>query len=322
MPNKLFAGNSLAAFDRSGITVVEATTAGKFDSTYVASSIFIPAGQYIDTYPFIDAASVTTFYMRLTSYGIAGSDRTWLEFFNSTGVLVYRVTMGTTQVSCAYWNGSSMVSMGNVATTLFNSSALRNLMVKIVCGAGGSFELFSAGASVVSSSGGHASSNNIAKARIYSIQGLNGDTWSSEIQGADYDIRNDRFMHNLANANGADTDGTGTYTDINETVLDDTTAIALTAVGHKKTFTKAAITVPTGMQINSMWVNGRGRVSGVVVADGQFLIRSGGADYASASKVFGAGYSARGHYLANDPATAAAFTQTGYNNAEFGLKAV
>jgi hypothetical protein len=322
MPNRLFAGNSLAAFDRSGITVVEATTAGKFDNTYCASSIFIPAGQYIDTYPFLDAASVTTFYISLTSYGIAGSDRTWLEFFNSTGTLVYRVTMGTTQVSCAYWNGSSMVSMGNVATTVFNSSALRRVMVKIVCGASGSFELFNGGASVASSSGGHASANNIAKARVYSIQGLNGDTWSSEIMGADYDIRNARFMHRLANANGADTDGTGTYTDINETVLDDTTAIALTAVGHKKTFTKTAITVPAGMKIDSMWVNARGRISGAVVADGQLLVRSGGADYASASKAFGAGYSARGHYVANDPATGVPFTETGFNNAEFGAKAV
>ena len=58
---RYFAGNSLAAFSRTAPAVVEATTAGKFDSAYVPSSIKVQNSDYAQTPDFGPATGTVHF---------------------------------------------------------------------------------------------------------------------------------------------------------------------------------------------------------------------------------------------------------------------
>jgi hypothetical protein len=321
---RYFAGNTLAAFKRTSTAVVEITTAGRFDSSFVANGISVGGiGDYFETSTFIDAANVTTLWTHFEIYAASFSGiHSVVEWVNSTAVPVAKLTMSSGVLQFSYWNGSAFVTYG--AAGALTAGVLTRFDIKLTAGASGTFNLYKGGTLHITDpgTGMNAAFNNIAVARFGSQGGSGSGHIFSQVLGANFDTRDSRYMQNLANANGADTDGTGTYTDINETVLDESTAIVLATVGHKKTFTKPAITLPAGYRIAAAWVNGRARVTGGTIADGQLIIRSGGTDYMSASKAYNTGYEPRGHYLLQNPNGTIDWTQTSYNNAEFGIKAV
>jgi hypothetical protein len=128
-------------------------------------------------------------------------------------------------------------------------------------------------------------------------------------------------MHQPPNANGFYTQGTGTAADVAEAVLDDATALSLSTSGHKRTFTKPAITVPSGKVIAGAVVNARGRIGGSIT-NARALVRSGATDAISSNLNYGLGFEPRSAIFEQDPSTLAAFTQAGFNAAEFGVEAV
>jgi hypothetical protein len=318
-------GNTLASFKRSHADILEVTTASRFDSAFVPNAISLPASdRFIETMPFIDAASATTIWLQFEHYGnwstSPGGGKV-VEGINSSGVPVFRLwgrgTANTVYVS--YWNGSAWVDDSTINNASFTSTALKRITVKIICGASGSVALYVGGTLIGTTTIASASMNNIAAFRLSSPDASQG--FFSQILCADYDLRDCRYMSSLANANATYTAGTGTYTDINDAVLDEGTAIVLPASGNKKTFTKPAITVPGGYQIAALCLGARARVSGGVVTDGKLTVRSSTTDSSSAVRALTASYESRGFYLDNDPATAARFTQAGYNAVEFGAEA-
>lgn len=278
---------------------------------------------FIDTLPFIGVSSVTTLWLHFESYQSSSTyGPRWVRLYNSTGQEVAYVGTSnggsSTTLKFFYWNGTAFVGS---ATTfgMPTSGTLVTLDLKIVCGVSGSWQWYQGGTLLDSGAISDADCDNIARVRFIG-QGSTGRF--SQIMGADFDTRDCKYMQKLANANGANTDGTGSYTDIDEVQLSDADAIVLPATGNKKTFTKASYTLPGGYVIGALCVGARGRVSGGTVTDGQMIVRSGGTDYFSGNLVYTGGYEPRGHLWETDPATAAAFTATGFNNAEFGLKGV
>lgn len=322
---RFFAGNKLASFFRLTSGVVEDTTGATFDSAYVANSIKVPdLNTYFQTAVFLDAASTTLLWTHCEFYtgGWPGGTFPWIEWVNSVGTVVAQlVHVGSNATAqFQYWNGSAFANYGSAFT--ITDSIRYQLDIKITCGAAGTVDIYLAGNILVASasSGMNAAVTNIAAVRFRGAAAP-GNGYYSQIIGGDFDTRNFKLLAAAINGNGADTAGTGTYTDINETPLDESTAIVLPAVGNAKSFTHAAVTVPNGTAIDSAWVTGRGRVSGGVVTDGKLGFRSSGTDYVSAGKVFNGAYEPRQHYTTADPATAAAWTQTSFNNAELVVKA-
>lgn len=320
---RFYAGNKLASFYRTNTAIVEGTTAGHFDNTCVANSIDLLAGsaEYIQTLPFIDAASTTTLWHKghFWNPGL-GVSVPLIQFLNAGGTVIARLqTNGSGVPQFQYWNGSAYVDLG--ATLPLTNFTLSQIDIKLTCGAGGTIDIFKAGTNIVSASGMNAAVDSITAVRLFSASGLGSQGSWSHIIGQDADTRNFKMLQAAINGNGADTAGTGAYTDVNETPLNEGTAIVLPAVGNAKSFTKAALTVPNGFSIDSAWCNGRARVSGGVVTDGKLGFRSSGADYVSAGKVFSGAYEPRGHYTTTDPATSAAWTETSYNAAEVLAKA-
>lgn len=318
MAKRYFAFNTLAGVFRTSISPVESTLAGSFDATRVSQSILIGATtDYIKPPPkFLDGStSITgTVYLRFDVRPHNGSNVACL-ILNNAGANAYRIVCsGGLVMQFQYWNGTAWTSLG--ATWNWADATRTTCMLKIVLGA--SFELYGGGTLLTSGSGMAGAASAVDEFQFRSA----GTYYWSQVMCADYDIRDSLYYAAVVNGEGTyNTDGTGVYTDINETVLNDATAIQLPAAGNKRSFTKPAIAVPVGMQISGMVMNARGRIGGVI-ADGELFVKQGGTDGAPVTCAYSTAYEPRSAFFPTDPATAAPFSQAGYNSAEPAFEAI
>lgn len=322
MTTRYYGFNSLAGAKRSSTVVVDGdTTASRFDSSFVPSAIKVPStADFLEAgAPFIDgSSSITgTLWLRFdtfqTGYVVNGVMALWLNGLTNA----YRIMTTSGTIQMQYWNTgtSAWVNWGSAFTIAAN--ALQTFAVKLALNS--AFEIYVGSTLMANSS--TVPTNGTASVTACRHRSTNGNAWFSQIMCADYDLRNSNGGSDMVNGEGTYTNGTGAYTDVNEAVLDESTAIALPAVGNKHTFTVPSRTIPGGKQIGTVVFNARGRVSGGVVADGKIMCRSGSTDSASGSKSFNGGYEPRGHAFDNDPNTGTRWTQSGRNAAEFGLQA-
>jgi hypothetical protein len=321
---RYFFGNTLASFFRSSTDVVEDTTAGKFDSRFVQNSINVGGeNDFIQTMPFIDASPVTDIHIHFDFYtGAIGPAASMLDFFDSSNTLVAQlVPTSAGKLTFQYWNGSSIAAY-LTTTSPVPVLAVCTIDIHVVAGTAGTCDIWFNGTQVMNASGGmNAAFDNIAYIRFRAA----GSTTQhySQVMGADYDLRDDKYCPLLATGEGTYQDGTRAYTDINEVVLDDSTAIVLPSHGNKHTFIYAPpdIIVPDGYGTVALCVAARARVSGGTIPDGELLLKSGATLSASSGRAYNSGYEPRGYYAANDPATLNPWTQAGINAAEFGIEA-
>jgi hypothetical protein len=312
--NRYCAVNSLAGCIRNSLSVVESTTAGTFDSAYVPNSIATPSSgtEYLQTYDFLATGLVCT---RFDYHGgIGGSSGGGIYWMNGS-TPVFRILGSTHQ--CSYWNGSAWVNTG---AAFGLTAGVRNVLVMIFNLTAGSFELYVNGALATSGSGWTGGPSQITSFRGGSMRG--STSFFSQIMVADYDLRDAHLMKSPITGDSAvNNAGTGAYTDVNETILSESTAIAMTAAG-KRGFTHSAITVPSGLAIFARVLNARARVSGGVVTDGKLGVRSGGANYSSASKAFTSGYESRGHIVELNPDGDVPWSLAAFNSAEDFIEAL
>jgi hypothetical protein len=321
MAKRYFGINSLAGLTRFSTLVTEATTAGKFDSSYVSNAVVVPLGNDYASInaPFMDGSSSITgsFWLRFDLHTGYTSNNGVVTMF-SGGVNAYRLFWNpTANITVQYWNTgtNSWVNWGSSAASP-TQNILNTIVMHVVPNV--SHELFIAGTSVASSA--VVPTNGVSSVDEFRFGGVTSGgavgSYFSQIMCADYDIRDAHLMAAAINGNStANTSGTGTYTDVNEAVLDESTAVVLAAAG-KKGFTHSAITVPSTMSIAGRVINVRGRVGGGVVTDGKVGVRSGSTNYSSSGLSLTSGYSPRRYIAESDPATAAAWSQTSFNNAE------
>ena len=315
---RYFAGNSLAAFLRSGVSITEVTTAGKYDSVYVPSAIFVPnTTDHVQTPTFSAAGTV---WVRST-INISYSSLMQSGFTPMSGVTsIFRLLQATNTgiYQPQYWNGSAWTNTG--ATFTLASTTNYIITVKIVLNT--SFELYINGAPVSNGSGWTGGPTTMTHVRLAAL-GTNG-TWYSEVMIADYDLRDSHLKTTALDGNSAANTGgaSGVFGDINETVLDEGTAVVVSTTTNKAGFSMAALTVPAGYIIAGLVVSARGRVGGSIT-DGKLGVRgSSGTNSSGSGLTFNGGYEPRCRILETDPDTAAKFTQAGYNAAEVYLEAV
>jgi hypothetical protein len=323
---KYFAGNSLAAFKRTTAAITDGdTTSGRFDTAYVSSAIHIGAGstgQYIETPPF---SATGSFWLRYDIYqggNPSASTDSFMEMYNgATPVFRFRTTIVSYLVTPQYWTAGAWASAGSTFTLA--NSALTTLVIRIDLNSG--FEVFMNNTSVASGTGWSGGQTTITAVRLFPGNTATASTTAtrvSQIMGANYDIRDTHLMASALNGNSAANTGasSGVYTDVNEGVLNDATAIAISTSANKAGQTHAGITLPGGYVIAAAVVAARGRHDGVI-SDGKLGIRSAGTNYSSSGKSYAAGYEPRLHIVDNNPATSAPFTQGGFNGVEPYLEA-
>lgn len=308
---RYFAGNTLAAFRRTASSIVESTTAGTFDSTYVGNSILVPGYVFLET-PRFDAGTLWTHVeVQLNAGGGSSGSFSVMEWCDSGGTARFRLLASVggagSTITFQYFNASAWVAVGAALTVV---SGRTQFDFKIVCGASGTVEWYQNSALIRNGTFTNSSSSTIAYVRFSTTT---GSSYWSQILGADFDTRDSRYQMPLINGAGGATDGTGAYTDVNETVLSEATAAFVTAVGQNRSFTHAAITVPGGYQIGAACVSGRVRDDESV--DVALGFRVNGTNYPT-DVDSSTGYEPRTLMLETNPDTAAAWDQTTYNNAE------
>lgn len=323
MTARYFGVNSLAGAFRTSAGVKEDTTAGRFDSTYVSSAIFIPnVADYAQIKaPFLDGSTSLTgvFYLRFDLWGQNTTNNTLLMML-SGGANAYRLINSTGGPQIQYWNSGTAAWVNWGAAFIMSGGALQTGMLKLTPNVG--FEMYVGGTLVASSA--VVPTNGAAAVDEFRLQAsaAAGNTWWSQVMCADYDIRDAHLAAAPLNGNSAtNTGGTGSYTDINETVLDESTAEIIATAGNKMGQTHSAITVGSGLGIAAVILNARGRVSGGAVSDGKLGIKSGGSNSSSTVRSYNGGYEPRSAIFTTNPATGGAWNQTTFNNAEPYLEA-
>lgn len=323
MANRYYGGNSLAAFFRSNTAVVDGlTTAGWFDSGYVASAINVfgssSTPNYIESPPFA-ATGTIHWVLELRANTLSGNSCYPIWAYNGS-TNAYRLQVSTAGYTLQYWNGSAWISGTTVASTDPSTARVR-IAVKVVMNSEmrvyvGGTELTAAAITGITTG-----QTTVTRAQHWTVNSTSSNCAFSQILCADYDLRDSRFMAAALNGDSAvNTAGTGAVGTINEAVLDESTAASLTVSADKRGQTHAAITVPAGFVIGALAFAARGRVAGTIT-DGKLGVRSGGTNYSSTGRSYNGGYEPRVHILENDPATATRFTQAGFNAAETYLEA-
>lgn len=316
MAQRYFAGNTLAAFKRTNVTIVETTTAGTYDSAYVESAIELsgPADtDFIESYAF---SAIGTVYVRFDVQFSSVANGGAVVSLTNVGANGYRVYYGGSGLQLQYWNGSAWTNCGSPASAPVASTVL-TFMLKVVLNT--SMELYRGGTSVASGSGLSGAPTAVTSIRCWGIN--DGKSRYSQVLIGDFDNRDSHYFCQLANGNGALTDGSGSYTDINETVLDESTSISLPISGDRKSFTHPPVMLPPGYVIGAAHIAGRGRINGSGPSDGEFGFRIASTNYASGGLGLNAGYEPRGAFWDQNPSTASDWTASGFNAADFFVEA-
>jgi hypothetical protein len=303
------------------LQVVADTTAGTFNSSRQRCSVSIPtASSYLDTPPFLDAAAPTTIWVMGTiNHNSAGGGNNLMELINSTGTPVFRCynpNNGIMGFQVDWWNGSAWVTGGTGAS--YNLLVMHKIVIKLICGASGSFQVWVNGALVYSGNITSANCNNVAKVRY---RAATTASWS-EMAGADFDLR-DVVIRNdpPTGASATHTSWTGTYTDVDDTTINDTDLITASSGSLRESYTHTSYTIPTGYSINSVWIVGRGSVNGAGPSDAKFFLRAASTDYDGSTLSLTSGLEPRAAYWATNP-SGGAWAQAGYDAVEMGVVSV
>lgn len=316
---KYFAGNTLASFFRTAVTIQETTTASRFDSAFVPNSINNTASSSTDYMQTVDMGSVTgTTWTHFECYegSISGDYDVCIWYNGLTPCYKMSRLNSASNYRMSYWNGSAWVQVGTTWT--ITVSTLSRYDVKIVNNT--SFEVYLAGVLVASGTSGFTGGTTWTNIRFYFRN--SNLIYYSQVLAADFDTRDSKYMISALNGNSAtNVGGTGSYTTINETPLDETNGVSIATATNKQGQTHAAITVPSGYIVDAAVLNARGRASGTIT-DGKLGFRSGTTNYSSSGRGYNAGYEPRIYIVDNDPDTATRWTQSGYNAAEVYEEAV
>lgn len=238
-------------------------------------------------------------------------------------------------------------STTNVATsvaTLNVSGAYQYIEIKVEHGAAGSYEVRLNGANILSASGVDTTNtaNNYANQII--LFGRVGSTLGGMAAGSSSDIddlyvcdgtgsANNDFLGDVrvdcympsGNGNssqlvGSDGNSTDNYLLVDETPAnDDTDYVESANINDKDTYQFANM-AHTPTAINGVQINMQAVKSDAGFRSIQSVIRSNGADTDGTAKPIGSGYVNYMQIAEVDPDTSAAWTQSGFNAAEFGMK--
>lgn len=336
---RYFASNALGVFPRNNSASSEVTTAGRFDANYVDSAMSLPGvssgpGAYMAAVIGMDATSVTDLWARFDLWSDPSSNSNNLtEFVNTAGAVVARLTptaLNSGAFKFQYWGGSAFVDVP-VLFFIPARAVLNTIALHVTCGASGTIELWCGPPNsilpkvmnMVAPASMNAAFDNIAEVRLIN-PGSGGNTcFYSQIMLADFDLRATHFSSNLASASGTFNDGTGAYTDTNSQPPNFSLFRVLPASGNKFSMAHAARVFPANTTIDAVQVNAAVRVSGGVVTKAKAVLVQAATAYYSGNlaPTIGGGYDYRGAYFAANPATSAAWTQSTYNTAEFGIQA-
>lgn len=323
----LFAGGEQEGFVSIG-NVGFATDTSRFDSTFSNGSLGA------DNVSSITASFESTsdlWFHWLSNYrwdlGTFNDGSPITIFDGATPVVRIRVDASNSFVSVffQYWNGSSWVNIGATNPVLVQGVKQD---IDIHCNfaaSGGEFTLYQNGSAVASFTGDTTVGGTAASSM--SFQGStsqNTGSMVSQVVVADESTLSWRVETILATADGAATDWTGTFADIDEVGLaNDTSQVNSSTNGQEELFVLEDPTTPTNYKVAALVLASRSKIGSSGPQNMQFLTRSGSTIFPS-SNVSGIDLSLRPFQLvqATDPDTSAEWDDTSLAAVQGGVKAI
>lgn len=341
MTSMLAAGNSTDSVIFAGAT--DSTSAVTFDALYVDSSLSCANSTqtwrqlFIDTTGgIISVGSGSTVYAHV-EYTLTGSTNTlfnawylgdaagnpWLALRSATTASVlFGLFYNSGTVGAPVWT-----QLG--ASFSLTASVRRTMDLKVTIGSPHIVELSVNGVvqvaattftqALFTNAGHYGGTGNTSGSTSAGLQ-----SFFSQMMATDgLSTINGHVFSRAATGAGATSGWTGAASDINEVVLNDTTGITAATNGLVSTFVYADITLPAGYYIPSVFLYSRFKNSGVAPNNFQAAYHSSAGDFFSGNLPgVGTSFLNAGYQWALEPGGAVPWTQTLFNAAEFGGKAI
>jgi hypothetical protein len=328
----LFLGGGLDSVRVVGGTAIESTTASIRDATYTASAILLNSSTSIVAADFTDddqvAISVTTgtvfCHFDVAALNSSGASVNWVELCDSAGnpwVAIrnsnfnggnsYLLAVNTGTVAAPVWT-----TIGSAQT---NASTLRSMDIRFTFGAPHSVDWLINNSSVAA---GTFTQNLLTNLASVFFRNPCDNAYSQIMVYHNRSTVGGKVAALRASAAGSSSGFTGAVTDINEAVTNDANAISATSAGLRSTFAYADLaSIPNGFVIDRVALATRGKNDGVAPLNIRPVVRSAAQNFVGANLAgIGTPYRSLIRRYAQDPGSAAAWTLTTLNAAEFGVE--
>lgn len=334
----LFAGGRGESFYGISGSAVEGTTVGRFDSAYADCFLVIGRSDVVGHDLFTETANVLTptsvvagevlwahWEAYISNSPATGGGGNIIVLRNSAGVdwVAVRCVTSNSTTFGIYYNSTP----GGTATWVLTGSTysfgagLFTLDLKFTIGSPHTVELFLNGSSILTGSFTDAGLTNIGKVKYSGNEQSSGNGISQVMVTRDIPTIGGKVKTARATANGANTAWSGAFTDVNEVVGSDATYAYSTTAGQKESHAMTDVTVPSGMEIKSVFHWMRAKNDGSSPTNIKSLLRSGGVDYSTGNlSGIGLGYASVGARYNTDPGTGINWTQSGWNAIEAGYE--
>lgn len=317
-----FIGSETSALNT--VNATEATTASTFRTPQSRSAINLLGSQ--TAYAEWDSA-VGEGWIRWQGQGSMdndGSDNLILITTNA-GVNLFRLaTTNPAVIQPQYWNGSDWVA---AAAAFSATSAIVEWVLHIVAGGSGSFLLFIDG-SIITGGSVPFVGTDMKRATFCSPDDGAGtgtvQRVSEVILGDDeFGLVNSSVETEPPTADATDTDGTGTFADVDESVFNDSDSIVLAAAGDHNSFTSAA-RASTQDSVLGVSVGARMKCDVTGPQGAKFYLKIGGVRYYGDDITLTNAFTGYQYTWAENPDTGLAWTPTDANAAtlEWGIEAI
>lgn len=321
----VFIGNEASALTLS-TSAVESTNSATFIAANSRSSIEVGGAAPIESvyaeWPTALAEVWFRFNVRSTFFDEDLSVTLVLLTTNAGNNLfrleIINVANGTVQPQ--YWTGSAWADSGE---SFDIPDGIHEIVGNIVAGGSGEFVLYLDGTTVSAEITPFVGTD-VKRITFY---GTDDDTphFFGEIILADGErsLNNSIVETEAPTADATDTDGTGTYAEIDETILSDVDMLTLAAASERNSFTSPARTA-TAPVVLGVSVAARMKRDASGPQSARFYLKIGGTRYYSDTFALTEGFLPYQYTWAEDPSTTAEWTTSDANSAslEWGIEAV
>lgn len=335
MSRILFIGGGLDSVTGS---VLSENNGGFHDNTYAPSCLLVGPGGFFDAVCLDATLTPVSVVGGQTYYGHLGFNFT-NPFANGDKMLVANDSAGFPWVAIRSNGGSPTFALyynsGTGAAPVWtqlganfnmaqNTAPYQRLDLKVFIDGAGTNHIatvFNKEVQVATGTFAQAAFTNIRSMRGYAPTGGSSEFWEFA-QTQDISLVGARIAYSLPNGAGTNAGWTGTFNQVNPVVCTDATSNTSTVAAQKTTYAFGDIALPGGDVVKGVFHWVRGKNDGAGPSNIKSVCRSAGTDYPAAANAGGIGLAYNALPAARydvDPATGLAWTQAGFNAAEFGF---
>lgn len=330
MPSVLFAGGRLDSVSIIAGVPTESTTSLAYDATYCDAALSLTGSDIVQA-TLIDATDAPTdlttgqtgyfhFEIYTTVPGNVGANSNIAYLVDAAGNpwLAIRCTGGG--VLGLFYNSGTGASpvWTRIGASSYAMAARVAMDIKITLGSPHVVDWSVAGTSLQTGTFTQASLTSLRGIRLAAAG--NG-IWITQILCAEgRPTVNGKVKYSRATGAGGNSGWTGAFTNVNEPINSDGTLDAATTAALRQTYAMGDVTLPANYSIVSVFHFLRAKNDGAAPANIKSAVRQATTNYDRSTNFPGVGtsFAATGARYDQDPGSAAAWTQTTFNSAEFG----